>query len=80
MTVVYKHGRRKWSLPDVFEFFRGELYFYEVLGFRRPKKNEWFVSGAVPTVYQTAHDLTNEFIVVKPTDRAVRVVTYKREA
>ena len=46
--------------------------------FRKPEKNEYFVSGAVMTGYRAATDLTSEYWIVKPSHYAMHTTTYQR--
>lgn len=49
-----------------------ERYFFRKLGFRAPKKGEWYLSGAIVEAYQAPNDLTMEYQIVEKTARAVR--------
>jgi hypothetical protein len=35
------------------------------VGFRRPKKGEYYVSGAIPEAYRAPNDLPTEYLVVE---------------
>jgi len=59
-------------------FYGGAECFYEVLGFRRPRKGEFYLSGAVVAAYRAKSDLAQEFHVVRPTYYARRVTSYER--
>lgn len=41
-------------------------YSYEVLGYREPRKGEWYLSGAVVEAYKAPNDLPYKYTVVKP--------------
>ena len=47
-----------------------QRYFYRKVGFRRPKKGEWFLSGAIVEAYQAPNDLAPEYQIVEKTHRA----------
>jgi hypothetical protein len=38
---------------------------YRVLGFRAPKKGEYYLSGAIPKAYLAPNDLTTPFHIVE---------------
>jgi len=42
---------------------------YRMLGFREPKKGEWYLSGAKVTAWYAPNDLSTKFLVVEPTER-----------
>lgn len=54
------------------------LCFFRVVGYRAPRSGEYYVSGAIPEVYQTRNDLESKYWVVEPTHEAVKVTTYVR--
>jgi len=56
-VLCFSHYRIK---PDYRE--------YDVIGFRSPKKGEWYLSGALITPFVASNDLTMEFWVVLPTN------------
>ena len=41
---------------------------YVRLGFRSPRKGEYYVSGARPAAYRAPNDLTTAYLVVTPLD------------
>jgi hypothetical protein len=45
--------------------------YYDYLGFRPPKKGEFYLGGAIVQGYMAPNDLTTPFHVVKPTFYAV---------
>lgn len=49
----------------IFEGLKG-LREYEPLGFRYPKRGEYYLSGAIPQAWLAPNDLTMMFHVVKP--------------
>jgi hypothetical protein len=70
-TIKYhsENGKR-WALPEVLQFGQGIKNYmsqYKVLGFRAPKKTEFYLSGAPTSVWVAPNDLTTEFLIVKPT-------------
>lgn len=71
--ITYRQDGKAWNLPEVVKFERITLdsyfkhYFYEVVGYRKPKKGEWFLSGAVLYAYKAPNDLNTCYLVAKPT-------------
>jgi len=57
---------------------RIQKYFYRKLGFRAPKKGEWYLSGAIVTGYLAPNDYpeTSRYWVVEPIAKAVPRVIY----
>lgn len=52
--------------------------FYEIVGFRAPRKNEFFLSGAIVSAYRAPTDLiTQEYWIARPTRYAMEVKDYK---
>lgn len=47
-------------------------HFYRELGFRAPKRGEYYLSGAIVEAWQAPNDLTTEFMVVEKGPRAIR--------
>jgi hypothetical protein len=70
------------TFPKVLYFRdRGVDYgicFYRLVAKRKPKKGEWYLSGAIVDVYLAPTDLTTEYHVVEPTHKAQRVTEWKR--
>ena len=60
------------ALPNrvVFEGLTSRLnprpFAYRKLGFRPPRKGEFYLSGAVVTAYRAPNDLTTSYQVVEP--------------
>jgi len=85
IRVSTKPGK-KWELPEVLCFHRyGGSYaipsmmrFYEVNEFRCPKAGEWFISGAIPNAYYAQNDISSEYLIAIPTDKAKRVTKWVR--
>lgn len=81
-TLIYREGGKKWELPVVvpFEGFVGESWrsecLYHVLGYREPKKGEYYLSGAICEAYKAPNDLPSKFLVVKPTQKVKTVQVY----
>ena len=50
-----------------------QKYFYRKLGFRAPKKGEWYLSGAIVTGYRAPNDFpeTTKYWVIEPVAKAV---------
>jgi hypothetical protein len=49
-----------------------DRHFYKLVGFRKPMKGEWYLSGAIIEAYQAPNDLGDEFYIVEKGPRAVR--------
>jgi hypothetical protein len=62
----------------VVEFEGLGLCFYERHGFRRPRRGEFYLSGAVTTAYRAPNDLDSCYTVVVPTHRAQRCITWEK--
>lgn len=45
--------------------------FYRILGFRPPRKGEFYLSGAIVEAYRARNDLMATYTVVEPTHWAV---------
>jgi hypothetical protein len=77
MSQDYKTHRedgKRWRLPNRVRIggdFIFKTYAYEVLGFRPPKKGEFYLSGARIMGYQAPNDLSTPFLVVRPTEEMV---------
>lgn len=52
--------------------------FWRRLDIRRPRKGEWYVSGAIPAAYRAPNDLSTEYLIVEPTHYARRVEAWER--
>lgn len=50
---------------------RSSRCFYEALGFRPPRKGEFYLSGAIPMAYRAKADLAAAYQVVRPTHFAI---------
>jgi len=87
-TFKHKEQGKVWTLPVVMAFGTrnhklqsGVLTHianhceYKVLGYRIPKQDEWFLSGAIVGAYQAPHDQRSPYIVVKPTTKRKLVTT-----
>ena len=79
-TFIHREQGFKWELPKYLRFFDNvhfkfprtyddvrNAFTYNILGYRAPKKGEWYLSGAVCTAYYAPNDLTTKFLVVEPT-------------
>lgn len=70
-------GSQRWELPLVVS--DGECsYFYDVVGFRKPLKGEWFLSGAIVQMYESLNDLNTEYLVVEKRGRAIKKWVYAK--
>lgn len=77
--MVVRLSGKKWTLPDVLCFpvtfhynWNKSNFFYRVLGYRPPKKGEYYLSGAKIAVYKAPNDLSCPYLVVEKTDHAIR--------
>lgn len=61
-------GRRD---PITFEGKPGH-WSYSILGKRKPKAGEYYLSGAIPRGWLARNDLTTEYIVILPLRRFVQ--------
>jgi hypothetical protein len=74
--MIYRQGGKKWTLPDVV-VFEGDFslafpkFTFVVLGYRRPKKGEHYLSGAIPQAYIAPNDLSSEYLVVRKNEKLV---------
>jgi len=77
MKTVRLEGK-KWQLPEIVRFepwgsvglYSGN-YFYDVVGYRPPKKGEYYLSGAIVEAYRAPNDFSTPYLVVVKTKRAV---------
>lgn len=63
------------KLPAVLPFEAHRVVvrcFYELDGYRAPKRGEYFVSGAIPCAYLATNDLTTPYWIARPTHLANR--------
>lgn len=65
---MYKHDKSPNKLPKTvsFEGLRPSRQPYRHLGFRPPKKGEFYLSGALVQAWKAPNDLTTAFYVVEP--------------
>jgi len=74
--MIYRQNGKKWTLPDAVEF-EGRYdvayprFSFVVLGFRKPKKGEHYLSGAIPHAYIAPNDLSTEYLVVQRKEKLV---------
>lgn len=66
--------------PIEFEGSLWRAFYFEYMGWRAPKKGEYFLSGAIITAYRAYSDMTRDFHVVRPTHVAQRVTGWQRGA
>jgi hypothetical protein len=83
-AVKVKFDNKTWDLPSTLIFERDgtesrtSRFFYKVIGFRAPKKGEWFVSGAIPYAYRAINDLSTKFLIAEKTYHAIKDNSWKR--
>ena len=64
---------KKWELPEVLpEEYGHSYYFWKEIDFRKPLRNEYFVSGAIPEIYRSSRNLSQEYLVVTLLKKAIR--------
>lgn len=78
--MIYRQNGKKWTLPDIVEF-EGRVkelsvmgypkFTYEVVGYRKPLKGEYYLSGAIPEAYLAPNDLSTEYLVVRKKEKMV---------
>jgi hypothetical protein len=44
----------------------------------KPKKGDWYVSGAIPEAYRATNDLDTEYWIIQPTHYARQTVAWER--
>jgi len=73
--MVVRLKGRKWTLPDIVLFgnyeFLNKHYTYEVVDFRPPLKDEFYLSGAIPQAYQARNNLSTPFLIVVQKTRMI---------
>jgi hypothetical protein len=65
-TRYQNNKRLTYTLPEVVSFEGVGVAPYDILGWHRPKRGEFYLSGAVVKAYVAPNDLSDEFIVVQP--------------
>jgi hypothetical protein len=83
----YNQRPQPWQLPGLFVLeismlpsavhFEGlgpGAFYYRKLGFREPKKGEFYLSGAVVQAWKAPNDLTTSYQIVEPASPAYKVV------
>lgn len=76
--MIYRKDGKKWvDLPTV--VYVTSPRFYRVLGFRAPKKGEWYLSGNLVDVYWAFADFDDEYLVIELKERAVRRCYWARQ-
>jgi len=82
--MEYRECGKKWVLPEVLHFPTriyynwNERHFYKVEGYRPPKKDEYYLSGASIACYKAPDDLSEPYLVVAKLKRAVKKEIYVR--
>ena len=73
--MIIRLKGKKFNLPSV---LRCKLYrfFYCAIDFRNPKKGEYFVSGAIPEIYQAPSDMSLSYLIVHLKSKAVPKTIY----
>ena len=79
MKIVRLRGK-KWELPEVLpEEYGHSYYFWKEIDFRKPLRNEYFVSGAIPEIYIAPNNLSQEYLVVTLLKKAYRKTIWVEE-
>jgi len=68
-TFFHREQGKKWILPKKVHFEgapQRALKSYKILGYRFPKKGEYFLSGAICEAYLSPNDLSAYYLVVQP--------------
>lgn len=67
--MIYREAGKTWKLPDHIRtsdgWVRTHVYAYKVLGFRPPRKGEWYLSGAEISAYQARGDFIDNYLVIE---------------
>ena len=67
---VHMQFGKKWILPLFIAFNeswqRKKAEPYRVVGYQRPRKGQWYLSGAIATAYKAPNDLGMTFLVIEP--------------
>jgi hypothetical protein len=74
-TKIHREKEKKWTLPKFLQFgtpFKPNMRAYDILGFRKPKQGEYFLSGAICTAYEAPNDLGTEYLVIKSTHKVIQ--------
>lgn len=64
-----------WHQPVAVDDRRG-MWWVEKIGYRKPLKGEYYLSGAVPQAYRAPADLLAAYLVVKPVRVASKQTTW----
>jgi len=71
-TKIHRENNKKWKLPTILHFRKthsdfglgGTMNKYDVLGYRKPKAGEYYLSGAKITAYYSSNDLNTEVVTM----------------
>lgn len=69
-TFVHKEQGKKWTLPKLLNdgdgfTMRGKMRTYKVLGYRKPKKGEYYLSGAIVEAWIAPSDFGDKYLVIE---------------
>jgi len=74
--ITIRADGKRWKLPEVLSFGNYEIinnyFFYKAIGFRCPKKGEYFISGAKPRAYKAPNDLNTKYLIIEKTAKGKR--------
>lgn len=87
-TFIHREQGKKWKLPKIINVPKpgtstgmfDKKHFYKVLGYRKVKKGEYFVSGAwPPDAFLAENDLSEVYLVIKLEEQAVQETIWVRK-
>ena len=84
--MIHREQGKKWTLPDHVRVtgslsYMAKCYNYRVIGFKPPRKGDWYLSGASVSAWQAPNDLDTPYLIIKLTDELVpRTVWVPKEA
>ena len=67
-TFIHRENGKRWKLPILVksgEYMLSKSKKYKVLGFRTPKKGEYYLSGAEVMAWKAPNDLSTKYLVIK---------------
>jgi len=79
--MIVRFKGKRWTLPDVIPFERtphasGILnthWYYNIIDYRKPKKGDWYLSGAEVIAYYAPNDLPGmDYLIAEQRVQAVK--------
>jgi len=82
--MIYRENGKKWTLPDRvcgpgYKQYSNDFYSYKVLGFRKPQKGEWYLSGAIIESYEAPDNLDTPYLVIEFIKRVKPITVWVEE-